>query len=117
MMRNVSMMYLRPGSLYKEFIVQTESEGVGTFGRPKKQYGGEQTIFGALAEASQNVIERWKQLQHPVTHTIEQAGSPAAKAGDKLVLGDRVFLVHGVDECGSLGIATIYYAEERADVN
>ena len=39
-----------------------------------------------------------------------------AEAEDKLVLGNRVFLIQGVDEPGSLGVCTIYYVEERADV-
>ena len=41
---------------------------------------------------------------------------PKAKAEDKLVLENRVFLIQGVDEPGSLGLCTIYYVEERADV-
>lgn len=52
----------------------------------------------------------------PITHTIVQTGKPMAKAEDKLVLGNRIFLVQGVDEPGSLGVCTIYYVEERADV-
>jgi hypothetical protein len=30
------------------------------------------------------------------------------------VLGDRYFYIQGVNEPGSLGIWTIYYAEERS---
>ena len=60
--------------------------------------------------------DEMEQLQHPITHTIVQTGKPMAKAEDKLVLGNRIFLVQGVDEPGSLGVCTIYYVEERADV-
>ena len=44
-----------------------------------------------------------------------QAGSPKAKRTDKLVLGERVFYIVDIDDAGMLGIATIYYAEERRD--
>ena len=50
------------------------------------------------------------------THTIVQAGSPEAKKSDKLILGNRTFYIIDLDEVGSLGISTIYYAEERKDV-
>ena len=45
-----------------------------------------------------------------------QAGSPEAKKSDKLILGNRTFYIIDLDEVGSLGISTIYYAEERKDV-
>ena len=44
------------------------------------------------------------------------AGSPEAKKSDKLILGNRTFYIIDLDEVGSLGISTIYYAEERKDV-
>ena len=47
---------------------------------------------------------------------IVQAGSPEAKKSDKLILGNRTFYIIDLDEVGSLGISTIYYAEERKDV-
>ena len=73
-------------------------------------------LKGVLAEADTRQKMRWEQLQHPITHTIVQTGKPKAKVEDKLVLENRVFLIQGVDEPGSLGVCTIYYVEERADV-
>lgn len=116
-MINTRMMYLRPGNLFKEFVVCSEVEAVNAFGRPKTSY--EQTdrkFFGALADASQADQDKWKQLQHPITHTIEQPGKPIAALGEKLMMDERVFFIHAIDDCGSLGLATIYYAEERLDV-
>ena len=40
----------------------------------------------------------------------------AAKKSDKLILGNRTFYIIDLDEVGSFGISTIYYAEERKDV-
>ena len=114
---NVRVMYLRPGNLFKDFIVESDEESIGESGRPEINYREKtQTLKGCLANATEGDRERWKQLQHPITHTIVQRGRPRAKPEDKLILGERVFLVHMVDDCGGLGISTIYYAEERADV-
>lgn len=109
-------MYLRPGHLYKKFEVKNFSAKIGAGGRPQHTYKDMDVVLsGVLAEADNRQMERFKQLQHPVTHTIVQKGSPLAKEMDKLVLGERVFFVQGVDEPGALGICTIYYVEERKD--
>lgn len=113
-----AFMYLRPGNLEKDFIIEDGTVGIGSSGRPKISYkdDGNCMLKGTLAEADTRQKMRWEQLQHPITHTIVQTGPPKVKAEDKLVLGSRVFFVQGVDEAGSLGICTIYYVEERADV-
>ena len=117
MMPNARVVNLRPGNLFKEFIVERESEAMGENRRVKTVYKETgQTLKGCLANATDGERERWKQLQHPVTHTIVQAGMPKAKTGDKLIFGERIFLVCAIDDCGGLGITTIYYAEERSDV-
>lgn len=111
------MMYLRPGNLYKEFTIISGSESIGSFGRPKPLYSENHgSLIGTLAKADPSEVDRWKQLQHPITHTIEQPGSPKAKPGDRLSLGGRVFLIQGIDDCGGLGLATLYFAEERNDL-
>ena len=113
-----NFMYLRPGNLLKEFIVEISVEGIDKRGRPVSTYvqNGCNTFKGVLAAASASEQIRWEQRSHPVTHTVVQYGKPSAKAGDKLVLGDRVFLVQDIDEAGTVGVATIYYVEERNDI-
>lgn len=113
-----SYMYLRPGNLYKDFIIERQTEGVSKAGRPTTSYSskGDWTLRGALAEATPKQKMEWQQLQHPITHTIVQDGRPLAKQEDKLIFGNRVFLIQGVDEPGSIGVCTIYYVEERMDV-
>ena len=114
---NVRVMYLRPGNLFKEFLIESNDETIGESGRPEISYSEEtRTLKGCLANATEGDRERWKQLQHPITHTIVQRGHPKATPEDKLIFGERVFLIHAVDDCGGLGISTIYYAEERLDV-
>lgn len=113
-------MYLKPGNLYKSFVIERSVATVSKNGRPTTSYKevseGDGTLRGALAEATTQQKIEWSQLQHPITHTIVQDGRPKAKAEDKLVLGNRVFFIQGVEEPGSIGVCTIYYAEERTDV-
>ena len=117
-MVNTRYVYLRPGNLFKDFIIEDDTEKIGEFGRRKVSYeqSGKRMLRGCLADATREDRERWGQLQHPITHTIVQRGRPKAKAENKLVLGERVFIIRAVDDCGGLGLTTIYFVEERMDV-
>ena len=90
-----------------------------TRGRPAGGYDKDRAVhfLAVLAEAKPTEIERFRQLNHPITHTITQQGRPRAKPKDRLIHGGRIFYVQGVDEPGELGLWTIYYAEERIDVD
>lgn len=110
-------MYLRPDSLYHTFMVeerQTKTAGTGRVQVSFKPTG--RIIRGVLANAKTSEIERWKSLQHPVTHTIVQHyGKIMAKPGDRIVHGSRYFYVQGIDNASILGYFTLYYVEERKD--
>ncbi len=116
-MINTRMMYVRPGNLFKEFIIESNKQVVTSTGRVANSHSGDgtKTLKGCLAEASDEDRMNHSQKDHVVTHTIVQAGSPKAKRTDKLVLGERAFYIIDIDDVGSLGISTIYYAEERRD--
>ena len=116
-MNNTRMMYVRPGNLFKDFIIEGNKQAVTSTGRVANCHTGDgtKTLKGCLAEASDEERTNHSQKDHVITHTIVQAGSPKAKRTDKLVLGDRVFYIVDIDDAGSLGISTIYYAEERRD--
>mgnify|MGYP006922126156 CR=1 FL=1 len=117
-MINTRMMFVRPGNLLKEFIIESNKQVVTSTGRVANSHSGDgtKTLKGCLAEASDEDRTNHSQKDHVVTHTIVQAGGPRAKRTDRLVLGGRVFYIVDIDEAGMLGIATIYYAEERRDV-
>lgn len=117
-MISTRMVYVRPGNLFKEFIVESNKQVVTGTGRVANSHSGDgtKTLKGCLAEASDEDRTNHSQKDHIVTHTIVQAGSPKAKRTDKLILGNRTFYVVDIDDTGSLGISTIYYAEERRDV-
>lgn len=116
-MNNTRMMYVRPGNLFKPFSVEENKQVVTSTGRVANSHSGDGTkiLKGCLAEASDEDRTNHSQKDHVITHTIVQAGSPMARRTDKLVLGERVFYVVDIDDAGSLGISTIYYAEERRD--
>lgn len=116
-MNNTRMMYVRPGNLFKEFIIESNKQVVTSTGRVANNHSGDGTVMlkGCLAEASDEDRTNHSQKDHIVTHTIVQAGDSLAKRGDRLVLGERVFYIVDIDDGGSLGISTIYYAEERRD--
>lgn len=117
-MRPIGKMYLRPGNLFKEFIIEENGQIVTRAGRVVNKYTGDgtKTLKGCLAEASDTDRENHSQSDHIVTHTIVQSGHPKAKRTDKLVLEERVFYIVDVDDAGALGVSTIYYAEERKDL-
>lgn len=117
-MNNARMMYVRPGNLFKEFIIESNAQVVTSTGRVANNHTGDgtKTLKGCLADATDEDRTNHNQKDHVVTHTIVQAGSPKAKRTDKLILGNRVFYIVDIDDAGTLGISTIYYAEERRDV-
>lgn len=112
-------MYLRPGNLLKDFTVEKATTNNTQRGRKTTAYdtAGDIRLLAVLAEAKPEEVERFRQQSHPITHTITQRGRPKAKAGDRLVHGGRYFYIQGVDDVGELGITTIYYAEERSDLD
>ena len=116
-MNNTRLMYVRPGNLFKEFIIESNKPVVTSTGRVANRHTGDgtETLKGCLAEVSDEDRTNHSQKDHIVTHTIVQAGRPRAKRTDKLVLGERTFYIVDIDDAGSLGISTIYYAEERRD--
>ncbi len=123
-MKNARMMYLRPGNMFKDFVIEDNKQVVTGTGRVVSQHAGNgaKTLRGCLAEATDDERQNHSQKDHIVTHTIVQAGPPLAKRTDKLLLTDRLqaqsrtFYIVDIDDCGTLGISTIYYAEERRDV-
>lgn len=123
-MMNARMMYMRPGNLFKEFVIESNAQKVTSTGRVVNNPSGDgsKSLKGCLAEASDQDRQNHSTKEHIVTHTIVQSGAPLAKRTDKLILTDksltksRSFYIVDVDDTGTLGVSTIYYAEERNDV-
>lgn len=114
----IAIFYLRPGNLFKDFMVAKSGTGINSKGRHSQSYDTEnaEMIHAVLAQATPQEKARWEQIQHPITHTIVEKGRPKARENDLMTCGKRKFFVQGVDEPGQLGLYTIYYVEERRDL-
>jgi hypothetical protein len=118
MMRMNGRLFLRPGNMLKDFEVCRRSGKFTADGRVRSEFTKTGDIIrGVLSDASTEEEFRWSQNQHPITHKIVQKGTAKAKAGDELMHDERVFLVQGVDDVSELGMVTIYYIQERSDVD
>jgi len=77
------------------------------------------TIRGILAAARPEEIERWRQLNHPITHKVIMQRRPAfdVRPGDIFELNGRRFYNQAMpNNVGDLGHWTIFYCDERMDV-
>lgn len=75
-------------------------------------------IRAILAKAKPEEIERWKQLNHPVTHKIIMQHKPPfeVRPGDIFERAGRRFYTQAMPhDPGDLGHYTIFYCDERSD--
>ena len=100
---------LMPGQGLREFDVYRNGTRRTDSGRVISN-GAERlgTIRAVLAAAKPEEIERWRQLEHPVTHKIIQQGIAP--------FGMRYIVQTAPYNPGGLNHWTIYYCEERSDV-
>lgn len=101
--------------MFKDFIILSKTASLNSSNKPVASYHKNGIMSGCLADADPDTKSDWKQRGHTVSHIIVQKGEPMAKAGDKLMLDNRRFEIHGIDDMGNLGIAVQYFCEERFD--
>ncbi len=112
--------HLMPGQELREVDVCRDGNHRTASGRITS--GGAErlgTIRAVLAAAKPEEIERWRQLEHPVTHKIIQQGTApfGIRAGDSLVRGEKRYIIQTEPyNPGGLNHWTIYYCEERGDL-
>lgn len=90
-------MYLRPGNLFKEFLVKRKESDISDIGLPVSGYKDTGILVnGVLAEASTDDREKtkhmWDQDQHSLTHTIVSWAEPVAKKGMSFRWETGIFL-------------------------
>jgi hypothetical protein len=76
------------------------------------------TIRAILAQAKPEEKERWKQLNHPVTHKIIMQHRPPfdIRPGDIFERAGRRFYMQAVPyDPGDIGHWTVFYCDERSD--
>ena len=89
-------MYLRPGNLFKEFMVKSKEADVSDIGLPVAEYKDTGILVnGVLAEASTDDREKtkhmWDQDQHSLTHTIVSWDRTGSQKGRCSFDGKSIF--------------------------
>lgn len=112
-------MYFRTGNLIKDFIIEPISRKKNSNGRAGTTYDTETCAIlrGVIADANADAVTRYSQAEHPCTHQIVQIGGEKAKPGDRLVRDHAMYYILGLDNIAAMGVATIYYVEERTDLD
>lgn len=111
--------FLAPGKELMEFDVFKPEKTETLRGQVlNNKLTGSGKIKAVLAQASPLEIQRWKQLQHPISHKIIAKGAPDFEIapGDILQLKKRRFVVRtNPYNIGGLYHFVIYYCQERTD--
>ena len=111
-------MYLRPRQIFEKFIIEEKINRLDERGSQKIDFKPNGIIFGVVTRADQSEMEKLGTLHHDVTHKIVQRGGSAkAKVGDRLIGGEKNFLVQAVDNPAGIGQWFCYYVTERFDLN
>jgi hypothetical protein len=111
---------LLPGQELREFEVKRPDTRETERGREVNNgYETAGIIIAILAQAKPEEIERWKMLNHPITHKIIMRRKPSfdVQAGDIFERAGRRFYnqTHPYN-VGDMGHWTIFYCDERTDV-
>lgn len=118
--------FLRPGRQLKTFRLYRADTVLDGKGRPSDQHQPDSDAQDAvafratIAQATQQEMDRWDRISHPITHILVQTGTSKAGEGDTLVMPGapgRFFHIQGRTDPGELGFNTIYYVQERKGVD
>ena len=110
-------MYLRPRQIFERFIVEEKKTRIAPDGRQEVEFkpSGEE-ILGVISTIETFEREKFKGTKHEASHGIVQRlGRIKAKPGDRLISGDRKFIVSHIDNPGGLSQYYIYFCNERFD--
>lgn len=113
---------LIPGQQLIKFAVYSTSETVSDYGRVTSSQNTENlkgSILATISQANEHEVERWKQIGHPVSHTVVVHDQLFA-VQDVLVQAEDIiekptgerFMVQGVDDPSDLGFFKILYCEQ-----
>ena len=112
-------LFMRPGQELRRFTVLRPAGRVAAGGRVSANgYVEAGSVEAALAEASPEEADRWRQLAHPVARKVVMRGAPPfdIRPGDVLELdGRRLHVQAAPRDPGGLGHWTVFRCVERAD--
>ena len=109
-------LYMRPEALFQPVTAYEPSDvSRSSRGRIKPTEAQESTTIScAIAESKQSEIDKYRQFDLKITHTLVQQGAKIADREWLLqhVSSGRTFRVKAVDSPGAVDAYTIYYCEE-----
>ncbi len=113
------LIFLRPGQQIKKFNVYRktntkDSKGRVNFNHDNILIG---TTFGSISKANQKEMDRWKQIEHPISHSIVIEGTSIIEAEDVLELDNNKYYVQGKDNPGGINAFEIIYCNQVKGVN
>ncbi len=115
---------LRPGQGFRWFDVLRRENDFTDNGKIAQDLTPAGKIAGIIMAASIGDMQQWKggETYKQNTHTvlykiIERGSSKIAKPADVLKLDGRQFIITGMHDPGGLGHYTVYFVEERLDLN
>lgn len=106
-----------PGQQLKTFNVYRKASSLDAKNRLK--YGELEPVDsfkGTIAQANQREVERFKSMEHPITHTIVASLRVPVQAEDVLERDGKRYFVQGVDDPLGIGLYTIIYCKHEAGV-
>lgn len=111
--------FLRPGEEQMEYKIYRRSSDTNLRGRVTYTIEDELvgTLYGSVSAAHQSEVERFKQVGHPVSHTIVVHCPTVAGVGDVLKRGDDVYHVEGKDDLAGLGAFFVLYLNKEEGVS
>ena len=110
-------MYLRPRQIFERFIVEEKRTRIAPDGRQEVEFkpSGEE-ILGVISTIETFEREKFKGTKHEASHGIVQRlGRIKAKPGDRLINGDKKYIVSHIDNPGGLSQWYVYWVTERRD--
>ena len=110
--------YNRPEQLWKHFFIEGREQTPNERGRVVGSYltDDAEPFLAILCGANPEQQSQFKQLGHTISHVISHEGEPKAKEGDRLISGNKVYLIRSIDNPGEMGLWTLYYCDERKDI-
>lgn len=119
MQRGDSMepLFFMHGQQIKEFEIYRRKSNTDKKGRVSYSSGMEKIgkLQGSISSVGQKAINRWKQTEHPVTHTVAVRGACEAQAEDILILDGEKYYIQGKDDPAGLGFFQILYCEKKQE--
>lgn len=111
----IEPLFFMPGQQIKEFEIYRRKSSTDNKGRVSYSGGMEKIgeLQGSISSAGQKTVNRWKQTEHTVTHTVIVRGTCEAQPEDILAFNHEKYYIQGKTNPAGLGFFEILYCEKK----